>query len=121
MITAVVIHERPSITESERIERGVNVGRAKRRVGGNRVQDRVVDALAGVLDVEDLVSQGAKPEQIHQGAPRNTAERIPRDDAGEQDAHIRGDYRTNMNLVIWSFNYLVIGLINLPINDQITR
>ena len=54
-----------------------------------RVLLRVVDALAGVLDVEDLVAERAQPEQVHQRAPGHAAERISGDDAGEEDLHTR--------------------------------
>ncbi len=52
-----------------------------------RILFRIVDALPGVLDVEDLVPERTQPEQIHQRAPGHAAERIATDDAGEEDPH----------------------------------
>ncbi len=49
--------------------------------------DRVVDALAGVFHVEDLVAERAQAQQVHQRAPGHAAERIARDDAGDENLH----------------------------------
>ena len=70
-----------------RFERRVDVGGPVGRVGRARVQDRVVDTLAGVFDVEDLVSERPQSEQIHQRAPGHTPKGIPGDDARKQDLH----------------------------------
>src|SRR4029453_11829076 len=48
---------------------------------------RVVDALAGVLEIEDLVAERAQAEQIHQRAPGDATQRVARDDAGKKDSH----------------------------------
>src|SRR2546426_5245772 len=87
VIGAVVVHERPAITEAERLERMTNVVGSVARIRGARVLDRIVDALARVLDVEDLVAERAKTEQIHQRAPGDAAERVPGDDPREQNSH----------------------------------
>src|SRR5207248_3075937 len=89
VIRAVVVHERPAIAEPERLERSMNVGRAVCGIDRARVLYRIVDALAGVLDVEDVVAERAQPQEIHQRAPGDAAERIARDDAREQDFHVR--------------------------------
>ena len=64
----------------------VDVGRAVNRIGRPRVQDRIVDAFAGVLDVENLVAEGAQAEQVHQRTPGDAAERISGDDGAETTA-----------------------------------
>src|SRR5262249_27699465 len=56
MVAAVVVDERPAVAEAVRLERAVDVGGAVRRIGGARVLHRIVDALAGVLDIEDLMA-----------------------------------------------------------------
>src|SRR5438093_10965389 len=86
-IGAVVVHERPAIAEAERLERLADVVGSVARIRGARVLDRIVDALARVLDVEDLVPERAKTEQIHQRAPGDAAERVPGDDASEKNPH----------------------------------
>ena len=91
VIAAVVVHERPAIAKPERRERGVDVGSPVARIGGARVLHRVVHALAGVLDVKDLVSERPKAEEIHQRTPGDAAERVARDDAREEDSHGAGD------------------------------
>src|SRR5947209_4670764 len=63
MIGAVVVHERPPIAEAERLERMANVVGSVTRIRGARVLDRIVDAFARVLDVEDFVSQFRKTHQ----------------------------------------------------------
>src|SRR5205814_905760 len=73
----------------ERLERRVNVTSAVRRIERACVLDRIVDALASVLDVKHLVPQVPKPEEIHQRAPRDAAKGIARDDAGEEDSQGR--------------------------------
>src|SRR5439155_4860267 len=87
VIGAVVVHEGPPIAEAERLERAMDIGGAVARIGRARVLDWIVYALAGVLDVEDLVPEGLQAEQVHQRAPRDAAEWVARDDPGQQDAH----------------------------------
>src|SRR2546426_5285165 len=89
MIAAVVVHERPAVAEPERLERVMNIGRSGDGIRRTRVLHRVVDALAGVLDVEDLMAEGAQAEQVHQRAPGDAAKWIAGDDAGEEDPHFR--------------------------------
>ena len=90
VIRAVVVHEAPAVAEAERRERVVDVGGAVGRILGAGVLHRVVDALAGVFDVEHLVAEVAEAEQVHQRAPGDAAERVAGDDAGEQDLHASG-------------------------------
>ncbi len=87
VIGAVEVDEAPAVAEAEGLERVVDVARAVARILGPRVQHRVVDDLAGVLDVEDLVAERAQAEQVHQRAPGDPAEGIARDDAGDEDLH----------------------------------
>src|SRR5438876_12063492 len=87
VIGAVVVHERPAIAETERLERLADVVGSVTRIRGARVLDRIVDALARVLDVEDLVPERTKAKQIHQRAPGDAAEWIARDDPCKQDPH----------------------------------
>jgi hypothetical protein len=87
VIRAVVVHERPALAKPERRKRVVDVRRAVAGIGRAGIFDRVVHALARVLDVEDFVPERAQAKQVHQGAPRDAAERIPGNDAREEDTH----------------------------------
>ena len=87
MVGAVIVDERPSIAEPELIERLVDVRGPVRGIGRPSVLHRIVDALAGVFNVEDLVAERAQAEQVHQRAPRHPAERITGDDARNEDLH----------------------------------
>src|SRR5262249_54750101 len=87
VIAPVVVDERPAIAEAVRLERVVNVCRAVGGIGRAGVLHGVVDALAGVLDVENLVTKCAQPEQVHQRTPGYAAEWIAGDDAREQNPH----------------------------------
>ena len=90
VIGAVVIHEAPAITETVRLERIVDVGRAVRRIRRACVEHRIVHTLARIFDVEHLVAERAQPQEIHQRTPGDAAERIAGDDACEQDSHGMG-------------------------------
>ena len=84
---AVVVDEAPAIAEAERLERLVDVAGAVGRVGRQGVLHRIVDALAGVLDVADVVPERAQAEQVHQRAPGDAAVGVAGDDAREHDLH----------------------------------
>ena len=58
VILAVEVDEAPAVAEAERLEGIVDVAGAVGRVLRSRVLLRIVDALAGVLDVEHLVAEG---------------------------------------------------------------
>ncbi len=85
VIAAVVVDEAPAVTEPVRRERAVDVVGAVARIDRARVLNGVVDAFAGIFDVEDLVAERAQTEQVHQRAPSHAAEGISRNDAGEED------------------------------------
>ena len=87
VVRLVVVDEAPAVAQPMRRQGIVDVARAVGGVLGDGVGVRVVDALAGVLEIADLVAEVAQPEQVHQRAPGDAAERIAPDDAGEEDSH----------------------------------
>ena len=95
VIRAVVVHEGPAVAEPEGCERVVDISGPVGRIRGARVLDRVIYALAGVLDVEDLVPEGPQTEEVHQRAPRDPAERVAGDDAREEDFHRRAAWMSS--------------------------
>ena len=89
VVSLVVVDEAPAIPQPVRREGVVDVPRAVGGILRDGVGVRVVDALAGVFQITDLVAEVAQPEQVHQRTPGNAAERIAPDDAGEEDSHER--------------------------------
>src|SRR5215216_3204922 len=87
MVRGVVVDKAPPIAEIEGVERIVNVACAVGGILGDGVPLRIVDALAGILDVEDFVTERAQAQKVHQGTPGHPAERVPGDNPGDQDLH----------------------------------
>jgi hypothetical protein len=85
VIAALVVHVGPGVLEADASELAADVVECVCRIGRDRVLDGVEIALARVFHVEDVVAQALEAGDVLERTPRDAADRVAPDDAGEHE------------------------------------
>ena len=77
----------PSIAHIEIRHHLREIGRVARAVGAGLLRDGIVGPSAGILEIPDIMAEGAKAESVLDVVPGNPSESVLADEAGDDNSH----------------------------------